>query len=198
PTTASPVGRRRPPARVAVVAGAAVVVVALALLAWRPTRSESPATRRVAVAPFENLTNDTAFAQVGRIAADWITQGIVQIESLDVVPSTAVSTALTNAGAGSDVVRRLAAATRAGVVVTGTFVLSRDSLQMSATLVDARKNKPIRVIGPITGPKADPLIAISAVRERLLGSLASGDATRGVSLEGVAPKYDAYRAMMDG
>ncbi len=195
---ASPVARRWPSLRLAMTAGAAVLVVVIALLAWHLTRAPSLGSRRIAVAPFENLTNDTALAQVGRIAQDWITQGVAQVESLDVVPSTAVSAALNDASRSSDVVRRLAAVTHAGVVVIGSVVKSGDSLRISATVVDARSNKPIRVIEPIAGPASDPLIAISALRERLLGSLASGDATRRVSLAGAAPKYDAYRAMMDG
>ncbi|MGH7618870.1 MAG: tetratricopeptide repeat protein, partial [Gemmatimonadaceae bacterium] len=85
-----------------------------------------------------------------------------------------------------------------GVVVTGSVVKSGDSLRISATVVDARDNKPIRVIEPVAGPASDPLIAISALRERLLGSLASGEATRRVSLAGVPPRYEAYRAMVDG
>jgi tetratricopeptide (TPR) repeat protein len=91
----------------------------------------------------------------------------------------------------------LATVTRAGVVVTGSFVKSGDSLRFSATLVDARNNKPIQVIEQAAGPASDPLVAISALRERVLGSLAR-DATRGWSLADEAPKYEAYRAMMDG
>ena len=196
-TNASPDDRRRPSRRFALMAGGAFLAVGLALLASLPTRSQ-PGSRRIAIAPFENLTNDTAFSQVGLIAANWITQGVAQIESLDVVPSTAVSAALTDASRGTDVVRRLASTTHAGVIVTGTVVRSGDSLRISATVVNARNNKPIRVIEPIAGPVADPLIAISALRDRLLGSLASGDARRGVALAGMPPKYDAYRAMMDG
>ena len=198
PPSASPKGGRQLSPRVAFMTGAAMLVVVMALLAWRPTHSPTLESRRIAVAPFRDLTNDTALAQVGRIAADWITQGISQIHSLDVVPSTAVSAALNDAGRGSDVVRRLATVTHADFVVTGSVVASGDSLLISATVIDARNNKPIRVIESVAGPASDPLIAISALRERLLGSLAGGDATRGVSLGSVAPRYDAYRAAVEG
>lgn len=177
-----PHGRPWTRLRGAGIVAAAGLVMAIALFAWQRTRAPSLASRRVAVAPFENLTNDTALAQVGRIAADWITQGVAQVESLDVVPSTAVSAALNGAGAGSDVVRRLAAVTHASVIVTGIVVRSADSLRISATVVDAQTNKPIRVVEPVAGPISDPLIAISALRDRLLGSFASGDARRRVSL----------------
>jgi DNA-binding SARP family transcriptional activator len=44
--------------------------------------------RRVVVAVFDNQTGDPELDPLGRMAADWVTEGLGQIEVVDVVPST--------------------------------------------------------------------------------------------------------------
>ncbi|NIM17123.1 MAG: protein kinase, partial [Candidatus Aminicenantes bacterium] len=45
---------------------------------------------RVVVAVFENLTGDESLDVLGRMAADWVTQGISRIDLIEVVPTMAV------------------------------------------------------------------------------------------------------------
>lgn len=167
---------------------------------WRWCVQEPSAIRgRVAVMPFENLTGDTSFSLVGRIAANWLTEGIAQTDSADVVASSFVWTVLGKGpGHSTDLVRRVSSETRAAYVVTGNITRFGDSLRVQADLVDARSSRVIRAIGSAAGPVSDPLVAISALRERLLGSLASGDLKRRIMVPGPPPKYSAYREFLVG
>jgi serine/threonine protein kinase len=73
------------------ILGASAVVVLAAVLAMVlfPKRAVL-APQRVAVAVFENQTGDAALDPLGRMAADWVTQGLVRTAMVDVVPSSQI------------------------------------------------------------------------------------------------------------
>jgi serine/threonine-protein kinase len=182
-----------------IVGGVAVVVLLLGGAAWLRWRPAKVTRQRVAVIPFENLTGDTALAQVGRVAADWITQGVAQVDSVDVVSNATVESILAGTkGSATDVARRMGAATHATAIVTGTASRFGDSLRVSAEVVDARSGQVIRALQSVSGPVADPIVAIQALRERLLGSFVSGDLQRGTRLGTEPPKYAAYQEFVEG
>jgi TolB-like protein/tetratricopeptide (TPR) repeat protein len=198
--TAAAIDRRRQTIpRVVIGAATALVLGAGAWSAWRGMRGSQLDPRMVAVVPFENLTSDPALGHVGRVASDWIMEGIAQTDSANVVASTAVEFAIGDAKPGStDIIRRIASTTRAGTVVTGTVSKFGDSLRVQASVIDARAGKVVSSIPPVSGPASDPLVAITALRERLLGAIVSGDVARGVAMSTVPPKYSAYNEYIAG
>jgi TolB-like protein/tetratricopeptide (TPR) repeat protein len=189
---AYPVGRRRV-SRLVLSAAGAVLLAGAAWFGWRAFRGPDVDLRRVAVLPFENLTGDTAFAQVGRIAADWLATGVSQTDSADVVAGVAISAAIGDVGhVTSDVLHRIALSTHAATVVTGSVTRLGDSIRVQASVVDTRTGRVIRAIDPVAGPATDPMAAISDVRERVMGSLVGGDVARKITVAGQPPRYSAY------
>ncbi len=155
--------------------------------------------RRVAVVPFENLTGDASLAVVGRIAANWLSQGIMQADTVVVVSGTTVDeVAAAIDKPGADMVRRLASAAGVDIVVTGTYARRGDRLIVQVNVVNARTRAVIRAIQSVDGPLSDPLVAITEARERVLGSLVSDDVARSIAVTGQAPKYSAYREFEAG
>src|SRR5207244_475110 len=149
--------------------------------------------------PFENLSGDTALAQAGRIAADWLTQGLAQSDNLEVVSTSSVSLAIGDTKSSTtNVIRRLTNATRATHIVTGSIVKSRDSVRVSASLIDAHTGRVIRVIEPAVAGILDPFAAINLVRERLLGLFAFARYGTPALNAYVPPTFTAYREFMDG
>jgi TolB-like protein/tetratricopeptide (TPR) repeat protein len=195
PAERAPSARRRPSVLLGVVAGFAAVLLG----GWyASTRLGGPplADRRIAVAPFENLTGDSTIDLVGRMAADWLTQGIAQADSVDVVSSMAVLSAMADAPPGTNVVDLLSRATGASVVMTGTIYAQGDSLRLQGAIIDARTGRQTITLDPATAPRSDPMIAIEALRERLLGAVAI---EQDPSMRGIrAPKYSAYREFVAG
>jgi TolB-like protein len=157
---------------------------------------EALADRRIAVAPFENLTGDSSLNLVGRMASDWLTQGIARAESVDVVSSMAVMAAVADVPRGTNLVDRLARTTGASLVMTGTIYAQGDSLRLQASIIDARNGKQIVILDPATAPRRDPMIAIEALRERLLGAVAVEQSREMRGLR--APKYSAYQELLVG
>jgi tRNA A-37 threonylcarbamoyl transferase component Bud32/TolB-like protein/tetratricopeptide (TPR) repeat protein len=190
-----------PPARKPkVLAAIAAGILVLTLGGWfAASRFNEPAlaTRRIAIAPFENLTGDPQFDMVGRMASDWLTQGVARAESVEVVSTMAVTSAMADAPRGANPVELLARATRASVVVSGTIYAQADSLRFQASVVDVRTGRELLNLDPVTAPKSDPIVAIEALRERLTGAMASGpDVSRTMLVR--APRFEAYQEYLRG
>jgi serine/threonine-protein kinase len=176
-----------------------VAVLALVVGAWfivRGTRAPRLNTRRVLVAPFANLTGDTAFSLVGRVAADWIIRGVSQLDSTDAVASSDVFAAIPSGNAPFDA-PQLARRFGAGTMITGSVYKTGDSLRFQGQVVDVRTSKTLRSIEDVVGPASDPLVGIRALRERLMGGIAVSDLPMRVAI-GTAPRYDAYEEYLRG
>jgi serine/threonine-protein kinase len=200
---AAPSAARRPFARVLIAVAVTVVVAAGGWFGWRATRGLDVDPRTVAVLPFDVISSDTAVVQAARVAADWLMQGIMQTDSANVVSSTMVNFAIGDAksatAGATDVITRVAKATRAGTMVTGSASRFGDSLRFQVTIIDARTGKIIRAIEPVAGAVADPIPAINMLRDRLLGAIVSGDVSkRSLAASGQPPGYAAYKEYMAG
>ena len=196
--TTAPAAARRTPIRSRVLVGG-VAALALVVGAWftvRGTRAPRLNTRRVLVTPFANLTGDTAFSLVGRMAADWIIRGVSQLDSTDAVASSEVFAAIPSGNSSFDA-PQLARRFGAGTMITGSVYKTGDSLRFQGQVVDVRTSKTLRSVEDVVGPAKDPLVGIRAVRERLMGGLAVSDLPMRVTI-GNAPRYDAYEEYLRG
>ncbi len=163
---------------------------------------------RFVVAVFENGTGDTSLDSVGRLAADVISEGLQRTGIVDVVPpNTALRLARTIGGPDdpeSDPVARLAQETGATHAVVGTYYRNGDAIQFHAQIIDMGNNVKRRqhvAIDPVEGPYDRPGEAIAALRQRVMGAIASIIDPRieqPAELMGHMPDYDAYRAFIEG
>ncbi len=182
---------------------AAAGIVAVATVgAWLvfgrgATRAVTPSSRLL-VAPFENLTGDPQYDQLGRIAADRLALGASQNGSMDVVPSSTVLMATRDTTGGmAERLQRLAAATHAGLLVSGTIVVRGDSLTLQTQVTDVRTGKVVVTLDPVAGLTSNSLAVIDAVGDRLLGGLGIRDLT--ILPKGYrAPKNAAYQEFARG
>ena len=196
----------RPPRarRVFTWAGALAAVLVLGALGaraagiWRP---RAPAARtRVLVTVFDNLTGDPRLQSLGRMAQDWLTQGVVRTHLVDVVDPRAVFVQGRSPGGAVNPID-LAHHTGATLVVSGSYDRAGDSLLLQATVMDAGTGRIVRGVGPIAAPAASPVAAIDALRSRVMTALASVvdvRATQDLGRTDELPAYDAYQSYVDG
>jgi serine/threonine protein kinase len=115
----------------------------------------------VAVAVFENQTGDSSLDPLGRMASDWISQGLSQIAGLKVVPATSVLQLSPMAKPGEKTspplspLQTLAEQTGAGKVVSGTYYLAGGEIQFLSSIVDTRNRMLIRSLDPVKGSLAE-------------------------------------------
>ena len=161
--------RSRRVAAVATITGVLVAAIAIrGLLDRQRARHDGRgfSERRIAVTPFRNDTGDSSLASVGRTAVDWVVQGLVQTQLVEVVAPGVREGSLPALGDG-------ARAPNAGLIVGGSYSLRADSLVLQAQIVEAATGRVVRVVGPVAGPRAEPLVTIERLRQRLAGALAT-------------------------
>ncbi len=172
--------------------------------------SDAVSANRVVVAIFDNQTGEPALDPVGRMASDLITQGLQRTGIVDVVPpattlhfSRAVQERLKNGGS-SDPVDALARETGAGLAVAGAYYRQGDSIQFHAQITQITDSRPGRLISSVesvTGPIEEPSRVVEALRQRVIGALASIVDPRieqPAETMGHLPSYDAYKAFIEG
>ena len=198
-TTRSTASRRRRIAAWAVVAVGVAATVLLATRVGHVRRESAPPVRaRVMVSVFDNRTGDPGLDVLGRMAQDWLTQGILRTQLMDVVDSRAVVAHDDPMARNPEEIARLTGAT---AVVSGSYYRSGDSLLFQSTLVDARTNRVFRVIGPIVASVAKPVAALDDLRSRVMTALAATVDLRVADAfiqSREVPAFDAYRAYVNG
>jgi TolB-like protein len=201
-------GRRRWMLRLA--AGTALALLAAAVVLWRLAVRAGAAgsAPRVVVLPYDNQTGDSTLAPIGRMAADWITEGLARTSEVQVVPNmivlqtqTEISHGARNGG-GIAPLNEVARLTQSAIAVTGSYYRRGDTLEFHSEVLDVATSRPLGAIEPVLGRVQNPSTAIDTVRLRVMGMLASRLGGGGMRVEIPAavqpPSYEAYRAMSDG
>lgn len=193
PEDSPPTRRRWTAARIGTVAAVAILALAGAAMLLTGDGAVGVVESRVAVLPFENGTGDPSLDDLGVVAADWITDGLTSVPPVQVIPTSTVQQALSSE-VGADPIQRVAAATGAGLVVTGSYVLAGDTLEVRAQLVGLPDLEVVGSVEPGRARRSRPTAALGTVREQLMGMVASRlDVYGEVDATGDPPGYEAYR-----
>jgi hypothetical protein len=174
--------------------------------------------KRVVVAIFENLTNDKSLEVLGRIAADWLTQGISRLKIVEAVPNMVVMELLPAKKSGKkgpqsmDYLQTLAKDVDARTVITGSYYLSGENLCFQANITDMEQEKLLfslePIIGPkkffslepIIGPKKSPINVIDKLKQKVMVTLINhfDPGYRAPLLGDKTPTFAAYKEFMAG
>jgi DNA-binding SARP family transcriptional activator/tetratricopeptide (TPR) repeat protein len=208
PGPASALPRRRKGLRVGIGTLAVVSGLGLAIAGVLVGRGNGATLnpRRIAVAVLDNRTDDSALTSLGRMASDWITQGLSRTELVEVVPATTALSAGwrwdANTGAylrASD--RELARRTGAGLLVAGSYYRTGDSLQFRVEVTDVIKDHLIGGPLMIGVPVSASLRGVELLRQQVMGALAVGlnaEFDRWARVTAHPPSFEAYQEFMTG
>jgi serine/threonine protein kinase/tetratricopeptide (TPR) repeat protein len=206
------VARTTPPVRSAVVYVASALVIVIAALAsylmfFRPDEAGTHALNpnRVFVAAFENRTGDPSLDPIGRLMSDWVTQGIINNELAEVIPTTAMLPMIQDAGpVGGGLADRtklitLAVATNSRILISGVFYGVGEDMQFQAQIIDAQENDVMVTLEPVRGARGEPMKAINELQQKIMGALAiHAFSGADISFVGEPPIYEAYAEYLEG
>ena len=198
-----PITKRRP-ALSWLAAGAAAFLLVAVVIGWLRARGPSPAPpsaalnpKRILVLPFENATGDPSLDRLGRMAADWISQGLLQTEKVEVVtPGVGPGAGLATS---PEDLKTLAVRNGAGTAVSGTYYTSGKDLEFQARMTDAVSGKLLFAQERVRGPREEPMQAVDRVRQRIMGAVITRfDLPDVVAVLQKPPLYEAYIEYLAG
>ena len=160
---------------------APLILVIAASVAYYFYRGKEPAAenKRVVVSLFENLTDDASLDPLSRMSADWIAQGIAQLNVVEVVPTAAVlrssisADILTTRRQKKDRLLALAEETGAGIVISGSFYLLGDTLHFQTQIIDVEQGRLIDVLHPVKGSRKKPMAIVESLTQKITGFMAT-------------------------
>jgi DNA-binding SARP family transcriptional activator/TolB-like protein len=166
----------RQPARPGWVLSAVLVfavVVGIGVLGGKLSRARPPelSPRRVAAAVFQNRTGQPDLDDLGTMAADWIIRGLMETPLVDVTDLEAVYASGQDVSGHPTDPRTLARRNGAGIVVSGSYYRSGDSVLFQAGIMDVASGRMLRSFDPIGAPVERATAALEALRERIAGGL---------------------------
>lgn len=159
-------------------------------------------TAPVAVAPLTNETGDSTLGTWGRMAGDWITQGLQQTGAATVIPWPYALQAQERyqaeraRGATPDLVQVMREETGAGIIITGAYYLSGDRVRFQAQITDAASGKLLAHAEPTESHRDSVTVAMQDLREQIMGALAVYHDEEAASTPGMIthpPTFAAWR-----
>jgi tetratricopeptide (TPR) repeat protein len=202
-----PFGVRRRTAVFVALPASLIAIAALIIGLSRDPPNPAPALdrNRVVVLPLENRTDDTTLTVLGNLAADWIAQGLQEIDVIQVVPTaTAIDPGpdLVSVAETSDagLARAAGQATRAGTVVAGAYYRRADSLEFQTQVIDAIEERLLRTVTPIAVQVDAPESALDSLRRSVVVTVAAALDHRLLPSTATSrpPSLEAYRAYLEG
>ncbi|MCC7000713.1 MAG: protein kinase [Gemmatimonadaceae bacterium] len=184
-----------------VAAAAAVIVLGATWPRWSSVLPPMQGIAGpVAVLPLTNETADSSLNSWGRLAGDWITQGMHEAAIMPVVPwPTMVITAEGAAALGGDPIAMVRRQTGAGTVITGSYYRTGDSLRFQASVTDARSGRLIAAIPPLMVALDSASAAVRELRDRVMGAVGVASDERVLSGSGsTPPTWEAFRLFDEG
>ncbi|MGH7656982.1 MAG: serine/threonine protein kinase, partial [Gemmatimonadales bacterium] len=176
------------------------------LLGWTFVQGKAPPVSPplplpVAVAGFTNETGDSTLATWGRMAGDWITQGLQETGLVTVVPWPSALQATEQAmlshrpDSPANPVAILREETGAGTIITGSYYLIGDSVIFQSQVTNAVTGALISAPAPVTVHMGRPEDGIQLMRDRLMGAMAVWTGDNAERVPGITqrpPTWQAY------
>ena len=180
--------------------GIVLLGVCAALVFFFRSRGPHYNPKRIIVPVFENQTGDKSLDTIGRIAADWITQGLSRTGLVEVV-SLPPSVAAPGTPQAADQVRSIARDEGAGTLIAGSYFLKGQSLSFHSQISIPKNGHLIKALEPVEGSINEPTIAIDVLRQKIMGVLAfvNEPGMRATfEMFGQPPTYEAYKELIEG
>ena len=153
---------------------------------------------RVAIIPIQNNTTDKELDILGKMAADWITRGLMEIEGAEVVSPYTVRHHLAAVGIlpGNSVGKSsFSELTGARNFIDGSFYQEGDELIFNLKIVDAIKGNILYHFDQIRGNIQEKEILIAQLQEKISGYWVAKELVDKKKIK--APNYQAYQLYIE-
>ena len=183
-----------------------LVIISLALfiiLGWwywseyleKTNLTKSLNNARLAILPYENKTNNPDLDILGDMAADWIIEGLINFESLDLVSYQYTPDKTAYASVANW--KTFAEETGTEKIMTGSFYLQDSLLIFQGHVIDVETGNIDFVLPEIKGNRDNPEPIVNELRQRIMGLVAIGNDREEFHTpfyQSNPPKFEAYQS----
>jgi TolB-like protein/tetratricopeptide (TPR) repeat protein len=157
-------------------------------------RAPDSTSQRVLVVPFENATGDSTLAPLGRMAADWVAQGLAQSSTVQVTAD------LARVAAGEQGLKAAAAENGSGTIVSGAIYLDGDSVRVQARVTDVARWMLVRPVPPVSAFRTERTAVLEPLRQRVMAVVLVAHDPRSAewNIGAPPPTYSAYEQFLEG
>ncbi len=194
-------GRKRSIPRQWALVALAILLAAVGASLYRRASHPALHSHRVMVTAFANRTGDPFLDPIGIMAADWVNEGLMKTNLVEVVDVGAMYVqGRADSGPPSEP-RALAERNSAGLVVSGSYYRSADSIVFQSTLTDVESGRVLRAFEPVVGSSQEPLAIVETLRQRIMAGLATlidPRFTNFITADASPPTFAAYQQFVAG
>ena len=172
-----------------------LTLLAYFILPGKINISSTTHEKKIAVLIFENQTGDPNLDVVGKMASDWVAQGLMQIEGISMVTPSTVREKVALAGIGG-AMNELAKRNGVQYIFAGNYYLDGEELIIKPQLLNTKTSEVEYFLPDYKSHKDQPLDAVRELTERIMGYwLNKSQIENRIT---VPPKYEAYNTFLKG
>ena len=152
---------------------------------------------RIAVLPFENKTGDKELDIIGDMASDWVIQGLMYLDDIQLVGFESIQENIKYASIG-DSSRNFARRTGAQKIVKGRYYISGDDLIFQSQIIDINSGKIELTLPQIKGPKDDNAALVSELQAKFVTAFDAQNHNFSPGIAQNPPPHKAYQLFREG
>lgn len=159
-----------------------------------PALSDALRKSRIAVLPFENKTNDPSLDMLGDMAADWIIQGLMNLDEVKVVSYQTIKDNMQYAAVAGTGTIDFARRTGAEKIVRGRIYKQGDQLIVQSQILDAVSGEMELALPEIQGKSSNLQELVKGLRDRMMTKFAATDLRSFQPyIDANPPTYEAFK-----
>ncbi|MEM1121749.1 MAG: adenylate/guanylate cyclase domain-containing protein, partial [Bacteroidota bacterium] len=167
------------------------------LATFSNSASKSLREARIAVLPFENKTGDAKLDIIGDMASDWVIQGLMYLDDIQLVGFENIQENIQYASIG-DSSGSFARRTGAEKVVRGRYYISGDELIFQSQIIDLETGKIELTLPKVSGPKDDNAALVSELQAKFVTAFEAQDHNFSPGIAQNPPPHQAYQLFREG
>lgn len=152
---------------------------------------------RIAVLPFENKTGITDLDIVGDMASDWIIQGLMYLDDIQLVGFESIQENIQYASM-EDSSKNFARRTGAEKIVKGRYYIDKEELVFQSQIWDVNTGKIDLTLPTIRGPKGDNAALVSELQAKFVTAFDAQNHNFSPGIAKNPPPHKAYQLFREG
>ena len=152
---------------------------------------------RIAVLPFENKTGDKELDIVGDMASDWVIQGLMYLDDIQLVGFENIQENIKYASVG-DSSKNFARRTGAQKIVKGRYYIDKDELIFKSQIIDIETGKIELSLPDVRGPKEENAALVSELQAKFVTAFDAQNHNFSPGIAQNPPPHKAYQLFREG